>query len=171
MPFDTHVFKPFLVQKFNQSPLPPANAILNPSKITGSVFGQRDSGRRTLCRAQEVPAHWRLVMSRISKSILLAAAGATALAAMPAQARDNWGGGRHHDGIDAGDVIAGALIIGGIAAIASAASNGSRYGGGRYGWRDRDYGGYNNGYNNDYGYYQNGYGSRAAVDQCVRRPA
>jgi hypothetical protein len=116
-------------------------------------------------------------MSRISNSILLAAAGATALAAMPAQARDGWGGGRHHDGIDAGDVIAGALIIGGIAAVASAASNDSRYGGRGYGngWRDRGYGGrhggyggYNNGYGNDYGYYQNGYGSRSAVDQCVR---
>ncbi len=74
---------------------------------------------------------------------------------------------RGHDGIDAGDVIAGALIIGGIAAIASAASNnrGDRYDRG-YGYRDRDYD-YDRGYN-DNGYYQNGYGSRTAVDQCVR---
>jgi hypothetical protein len=39
-----------------------------------------------------------------------------------------WGGHRHHhgDGIDGGDVLAGILILGGIAAIASAASNNSR---------------------------------------------
>ncbi len=80
---------------------------------------------------------------------------------------------RGHDGIDAGDVIAGALIIGGIAAIASAASNdrNDRYEGG-YGYRNRDgrYGsayGYDRSYG-DTGYYQNGYGSRTAVDQCVR---
>lgn len=39
---------------------------------------------------------------------------------------------RHRDGIDGGDILAGALIIGGIAAIASAASNESRR------QRDRD---------------------------------
>jgi hypothetical protein len=33
-----------------------------------------------------------------------------------------WGHRHHHDGVDAGDVLAGVLIIGGIAAIASAAS-------------------------------------------------
>jgi hypothetical protein len=79
---------------------------------------------------------------------------------------------RGHDGIDAGDVIAGALIIGGIAAIASAASNNrnDRYDRG-YGYRDNDYRGwdYRNGRGyGDNGYYQNGYGSRTAVDQCVR---
>ena len=109
-------------------------------------------------------------MTRISKAFLLAAAGATALAAIPADARDGWRGGRHHDRIDAGDVIAGALVIGGIAAIASAASNGSRdrdyrgyYDGGR-GYGD----GYDRGYVERYGYYNNGYGSRVAVDQCIR---
>ena len=48
------------------------------------------------------------------------------MAATPALARDRgWGGdwGRHRDRVDAGDVITGILIIGGIAAIASAASN------------------------------------------------
>lgn len=101
-------------------------------------------------------------MAHLGKKIALAAATA-ALVAVPASARGGWGGhGRHHDGIDAGDVIAGALIIGGIAAIATAASNnrGDRYG--RYDRYDRGdrYGGY--------GYYDNGYNSRAAVDQCVR---
>lgn len=41
-------------------------------------------------------------------------------------ARDHWRGGwghHHDDGIDGGDVLAGLLIIGGIAAIASAASH------------------------------------------------
>lgn len=38
--------------------------------------------------------------------------------------RLGWRLGRHHhDRVDAGDVLAGILIIGGIAAIASAASN------------------------------------------------
>ena len=37
--------------------------------------------------------------------------------------RGGWGGRHHHDdGIDGGDVFAGLLILGGIAAIASAAS-------------------------------------------------
>lgn len=52
----------------------------------------------------------------------LALAASLSMAATPAMAR-GWGGGyRHHDRVDAGDVIAGILIIGGIAAIASAAS-------------------------------------------------
>lgn len=69
--------------------------------------------------------------SRITAA--LAAASALSLAATPALARDNWGGGnwgggnwgghyRHHDRVDAGDIFAGILILGGIAAIASAAS-------------------------------------------------
>jgi hypothetical protein len=102
-------------------------------------------------------------MRNLTKSTLLAATAATLVAsATPAMARDRYG--RGHDGIDAGDVIAGALIIGGIAAIASAASDGGRYD--RYDRRYRDrY--YDGGYNG-YGYYNNGYGSRSAVDQCVR---
>ncbi len=107
-------------------------------------------------------------MNYLSKIALLGAAAATVVAATPADARDRGhdrGWGRGHDGIDAGDVIAGALIIGGIAAIASAASRNDRYDGRRYG-RDNDRGwGYNDGGN---GYYNNGYNSRRAVDQCVR---
>lgn len=79
--------------------------------------------------------------------VATAAVGAMALAgATPANARD-----RDRDGIDAGDVIAGALIIGGIAAIASAASK-ERYG-------------------NGYRYHENRYGhgnSHRAVERCVR---
>lgn len=81
------------------------------------------------------------------------AAGALALAsASPAEARH-----RHHDRIDAGDIIAGALIIGGIAAIASAASKNRGYDGYRY--RDRDYRG---------GYYgHRGPNPRRAIEKCV----
>lgn len=88
------------------------------------------------------------------------AAGAMALAsASPAMASD-----RHRDrGIDAGDVIAGAVIIGGIAAIAGAFDNDRddrRYRDRRY--RDRRY---DNRYNDRYSYRGNG---RHAVEQCVR---
>lgn len=80
------------------------------------------------------------------------AAGAMAVgsaAPAAAQYRDR----DRDNGIDAGDVIAGALIIGGIAAVAAAASN------------DRDdYNYRGRGYGNDY--YRAG-NSRAAVEQCV----
>ena len=70
-----------------------------------------------------------------------------------------------------GDVVAGALIIGGIAAVASAVSDNDYRGGGyrdRYRDRDRDRS-YGDGYGSDgNGYYSNGYNSRQAVDQCVR---
>lgn len=61
----------------------------------------------------------------------LSIAAALSMAATPALARDrggNWGGGwgRHHDRIDAGDIFAGVLILGGIAAIASAASSSNK---------------------------------------------
>ena len=107
-------------------------------------------------------------MKILSTAALVAASAATLVAATPADARD-----RYHDrygnrdGIDAGDVIAGALIIGGIAAIASAGSRdrygyGRGYGGGYGRGSPRGYG------DGDTGYYNNGYGSRTAVDQCVR---
>lgn len=62
----------------------------------------------------------------------LAAAAAMSLTATPAMANgwgwgwDDWGHRRHHDRIDAGDVLTGILIIGGIAAIASAVSSSDR---------------------------------------------
>jgi hypothetical protein len=103
-------------------------------------------------------------MKIVSKAALIATAGAVLVTAAPVQAR---GGYNDRDRIDAGDVIAGALILGGIVAIASATS----------GHRDRDY----DGDRND-GYYRgdrrgggdydndntNGYDSRRAVDACVR---
>ena len=91
------------------------------------------------------------------------AAGAMALAsASPAYARDN-----HRGGIDAGDVIAGALIIGGIAAIAAATSNKDNDGyddryDNRYDNRDNDRRGY------DGRYYGGRNNPRDAVEMCVR---
>ena len=81
--------------------------------------------------------------------VAAAVAGAMAVSsASPAAARD-----RHHDRIDAGDVIAGALIIGGIAAVASAVGKKDRgYYGDRH-YRDRN--------------YRRG-GPRRAVERCVR---
>lgn len=101
-------------------------------------------------------------MKTMSKALVgTIAAGAMALSsATPAFAEH-----RDRDGVSAGDVIAGALIIGGIAAVASAASNNND----RY---DRDYrydrAGY--GYDRGYGYRNDNAwrGSpRRAVEQCV----
>ena len=102
----------------------------------------------------------------------LAAASVASLAATPAVAQGwgwggNWGGHRHHDHVDAGDIIAGVLIIGGIAAIASAASKSKRD------RRNDDYrgdyprerqGGYT-GNDNDQQWQQNG-GVDSAVNRC-----
>lgn len=95
-------------------------------------------------------------MKTMSKALLkgtigTVAAGAMAMAsATPAFAND-----RHRDrGIDAGDIIAGALIIGGIAAVASAASNDRD----RYRYRDGRY------YDRDYRVRGN---PRAAIERCV----
>ena len=82
------------------------------------------------------------------------AAGAMAVAsASPAMADDRYD--RDRDGISAGEVIAGAVVLGGLAAILSS-GNDDRYD--RYDRR---------GYRGDYrgGYANNG---RYAVEQCVR---
>ena len=87
------------------------------------------------------------------------AAGAVALtSAAPAMAND------HRDrGISAGDVIAGAVIIGGIAAIASAVgknnNNDYRYGD-NYRYRDREYRNYGD-------RWQSRGNPRSAVEQCI----
>jgi hypothetical protein len=98
---------------------------------------------------------------KILKSLALASALAatTIAAASPAQARDRYGYG--HDRIDAGEVIAGAIILGGIAAILSGDSGG-------YDSYDR-YGGNRDGYNGgERGYDRSRYGgSREAVNRCI----
>lgn len=55
---------------------------------------------------------------------VLSSVAAFSLMASPAMAGHDWGWGghRHRDRVDAGDVLTGILILGGIAAIASAAS-------------------------------------------------
>ena len=102
-------------------------------------------------------------MQTITKGLMAtAAAGAMALSATPAAAQY-----RDRDrGIDAGDVIAGALIIGGIAAVAPAAKN-NRYDD-RY--RTRGYGyDYDRQYDNRYDRrYDRGYdSSQRAVQLCA----
>lgn len=97
-------------------------------------------------------------------------AGSMLMTAVPASAQ--YRGHRDNDRIDAGDVIAGAVVIGGLAAILSAAGNRDRGYDPRY---DRDYRGYDPRADRDYGgYYRDGYGgqwrqygSRQAVEQCV----
>lgn len=125
-------------------------------------------------------------MKNLTKSLLSAGAAAAALVsvAAPAQAR-----GRDNDGITAGEVIAGAVILGGIAAVISSSDDNryrgyddSRYNDGRY-----NNGGYNDGRYNDDRYddrydnqrgrghergnddyrYNSQHGSRAAVNQCI----
>ncbi len=88
------------------------------------------------------------------------AAGAMALAsATPAMAND-----RHRDrGIDAGDVIAGAVIIGGIAALAGAFDNNDRR---DRNYRDRNYRDRN--YRGDNNYRSNRGNGQRAVERCIR---
>jgi hypothetical protein len=82
-------------------------------------------------------------------TIATVAAGAMVMgSATPAMARGD-------DRIDAGDIIAGALIIGGIAAVAAAASNNDRYDSRYYDRRGRGY---------NYGPAGN---PRQAIEQCV----
>lgn len=88
-------------------------------------------------------------MKTVSKALIgTVAAGAMAVsAATPAMARDR-------DGIDAGDVIAGAVVLGGIAILAGAIGKDR----GDYRYRDRDYRGDR---------YSRQGSPRAAIERCV----
>ncbi len=107
-------------------------------------------------------------MKTITKALVgTVAAGAMAMAAATpaaAQYRDRNRG----DGIDVGDVIAGALIIGGIAAVAGAGRN-RGYDGNVYEGRGYNNRGYNDGYynNGNYDNYNQSGSARQAVEQCV----
>ncbi len=88
---------------------------------------------------------------------LMGAAGAMAVvptSAAVAQYRDYDRGSERDRGISAGDIIAGAVVLGGIAAIAGSLGRGNDYRN-----DDRYYRGGN------YGYYNGN--PRAAVEQCV----
>lgn len=103
---------------------------------------------------------------------LAMAAGSVAPAAAQDRYRD-----RDRGGISTGEVIAGAVVLGGIAAVAAAASNDrDRYGYNDRDYRDRDYrdrnwngsgsGWYNWDSNRRYGRGSNN--PERAVNQCVR---
>ena len=110
------------------------------------------------------------IKTNLTKAAIGAAtAGAMLMSAAPAAARDRY----DRDGISAGEIIAGAVVIGGLAAILSADNDRDRYD--RYDNRYRDdyRGDYRGGGRYDdarygYGYDYNRYGnSRSAVSQCV----
>ncbi|MGB7407447.1 MAG: hypothetical protein WA908_02995 [Pontixanthobacter sp.] len=92
----------------------------------------------------------------VKMSLATVAAGALALtSASPAMARD-----RDDDGIGAGEVIAGAVILGGLAAILSSGDRDrDRYRDG-YRYRDRDY--------RPRARQRRGGNGRLAVERCVR---
>ena len=112
-----------------------------------------------------------MIGKRSRLAAVLASAAALSLTATPALAQNwGWGGGNwghhHRDRVDVGDVLAGVLIIGGIAAIVSAASSKKRD---RRGDDRPDYpgdrpGGYSN--DNDQQWQQNA-GVDSAVSRCT----
>ena len=96
-------------------------------------------------------------MKMLSKGSLGAAVASLALVstAAPAEAQYRY---RDRDGISAGEVIAGAVILGGLAAVLSAGKN-ARYQDGY----DGNYATESYSYNNSNG------SSRAAINQCINR--
>lgn len=104
-------------------------------------------------------------MKTLSKALVgTIAAGAMAVSSAAPAFADSRGHDRDRGGISAGEIIAGALIIGGIAAIAGSGNRNDRdY---RYGdYRDNDYRYDRAGYGYNGGYRDN---PRQAVEQCVR---
>ena len=99
-------------------------------------------------------------MKTMSKALAgtIAAGAMIVSSAGPAVARDG------HGGIGAGEIIAGALVLGGIAAIAASASNND---GDRYGYAGGDYNGrWDRDDRNGRGYGRDN--PRGAVAQCVQ---
>ncbi len=104
-------------------------------------------------------------MKTLKKALVgTAAATAMAVSATPALAKD------HKDGIGAGEVIAGAVVLGGLAAILSSSGK-DKY---EYGYRGDHYRGDHyrgDRYRGDYrhrGYRHGQGGARRAVNRCIR---
>lgn len=96
-------------------------------------------------------------ITRLARTTLgTLAAGALAVASATPAMADDW---HDRDGIGAGEIIAGAVVIGGIAALAGA------FDGDRDHWDRRDYRG--DRWDRGYRYGFNG-GARGAVERCVR---
>ncbi|WP_088307830.1 hypothetical protein [Novosphingobium sp. B 225] len=92
------------------------------------------------------------------------AAGAMAASSATPALADSYRG-HDRDGISAGEVIAGALVIGGIAAVAASASNNDRS---DYRYGRAGYGDYGRGYDRGYGYGNYARSNpRQAVQQCI----
>lgn len=103
------------------------------------------------------------IKANLTKAAIGAAtAGAMVMSATPAMARDRYD---DNDGISAGEIIAGAVVLGGLAAILS--SDNDRYDDRYDRYDDRYRGRYDDpryGYGYDYRRYGN---SRSAISQCV----
>lgn len=109
----------------------------------------------------------KTLSNALTKGMLATVAAGAMVASSASPAMADPRGYRDHDGISAGDVIAGALVIGGIAAVAASASrdNGDyRYDRAGYGDYGRGWNGWNGGYNRD-NYWRGN--PRQAVEQCV----
>lgn len=94
-----------------------------------------------------------MIKTSLTKAAIGVATAGALMSATPAMARDRY----DNDGISAGEIIAGAVVLGGLAAILSSDNDRNDY---RARYNDPRYG-----YGYDYGRYGN---SRTAVDQCVR---
>jgi hypothetical protein len=96
----------------------------------------------------------RMEMKILARALLGAGAAALVSTAAPAEAKSRY---RDRDRISAGEVIAGAVILGGLAAVLSAGKKGH--------YQD----GYDGGYNDGYSYNTNNDSRRAAVNNCSNR--
>lgn len=106
-------------------------------------------------------------MTHFTKTLVgtLAIGAMAVTSASPAYAQDRGREYRQKDRkIDGGDILAGALILGGIVAVASSSKNKNRYN-----YRDRDYRNYGDRYNNRRNSNYNRRGNeQSAIDKCIR---
>ncbi len=112
----------------------------------------------------------KTLSNALTKGMLATVAAGAMVAGSATPALADARGYHDRDGISAGDVIAGALVIGGIAAVASAAHNDRDYRYDRAGYGDFGRGGYDRGYGGYGGYDRDAYwrgNPRQAVQQCV----